>query len=73
MVVVLDEGFNLSFEITWQEVVLQQNAVLQGLLPTLDLALSLGMIRRTARVLHAFVLQPFRQFAQDVAGTVVAE
>ena len=73
MVVVLDEGFNLSFEITWQEVVLQQNAVLQGLMPTFDLALSLGMIRRTARVLHAFVLQPFRQFAQDVAGTVVAE
>ena len=65
MVVVLDEGFNLSFEITWHEVVLQQNAVLQGLLPTLDLALSLGMIRRTARVLHAFVLQPFRQFASS--------
>ena len=73
MVVVVDEGFNLSFEITWQEVVFQQNAVLQGLMPTFDLALGLGMIRRTARVLHAFVLQPFRQFARDVAGTVVAE
>ena len=62
MVVVLDEGFNLSFEITWQEVVLQQNAVLQGLVPTFELALGLGMIQRTARVLHAFVLQPFSQF-----------
>ena len=73
MVVVVDEGFNLSFEITWQEVVFQQNAVLQGLMPTFDLALGLGMIRRTARVLHAFVLQPFSQVPRDVAGTVVAE
>ena len=73
MVVVIDEGFDLSFEITRQEVVFQQDAVLQGLMPTFDLALGLGMIRRTARVLHAFVLQPFSQVPRDVAGTVVAE
>ena len=28
VVVVIDEGFNLSFEVTWQEVVIEQNAVL---------------------------------------------
>ena len=41
MVVVIDEGFDLGFEITGQEVVFQQDAVLQGLMPTLDLALGL--------------------------------
>jgi hypothetical protein len=63
MVVVIDEGFDLGFKITWQEVVFQQDAVLQGLMPPLDLALGLWVIRRTTRVLHALVLQPFRQVA----------
>jgi transposase len=53
MVVVIDEGFDLGFKITLQEVVFQQDAVLQGLMPPLDLALGLWVIRRTTRVLHA--------------------
>ena len=73
VVVVIDEGFDLGFEITGQEVVFQQNEVLEGLMPALDLTLGLGMIGRSARVLHAFALQPFSQFARDVAGSVVAE
>ena len=73
MILVIDEGFDLGFEITRQEVVLQQDAVLQGLMPPLDLALRLGMVWRAARVLHAFVLQPFSKIARDIAGTVVAE
>ena len=51
----------------------QQDAVLQGLMPAFDLALGLGVVWRTARVLHAFVLQPFSQFARDVAGAIVAQ
>ena len=35
--------------------------------------LGLRMIRRTARVLHAFVLQPFGQIPRDVTGSAVAE
>jgi len=38
VVVVVDEGFDLRFKIAGQEVVFQQNAVLQGLMPSLDLA-----------------------------------
>ena len=41
MVVVLGEGLDLLFEIARQEVVLQQHAVLQGLVPALDLILRL--------------------------------
>lgn len=32
MTVVIDEGFDLSFEITWQEVVNQQDEVLEGVM-----------------------------------------
>lgn len=60
----IDESLNLSLEITWQEVVFQQDAVLQSLVPSFDLALSLRMIRRTARVLHAFALQPFSRLPE---------
>lgn len=42
-----------------QEVVLQQNAVLQCLVPSLNLALCLRMIRRAAIVRHPFVFQIF--------------
>ena len=35
VIVVLDEGFDFAFEITWQEVVFEQNAILEGPIPTL--------------------------------------
>jgi hypothetical protein len=41
VIVVLDEGLDLGFEVAGQEVILQQDAVLQGLMPALDLALGL--------------------------------
>ena len=43
MVVVLHERRDLGLEIAGQEVVFQQDAVLHGLVPALDLALRLGM------------------------------
>ena len=39
-----DEGADLPFEISGQVVVVEQDAVLQGLVPALDLSLGLGMI-----------------------------
>ena len=44
VVVVLDEGADAGLEVARQIVVLQQDMVLQGLMPTLDLALGLGMV-----------------------------
>ena len=40
VVVVLDEGVDLGFEIARQEVVFEQDAVLEGLMPPLDFALA---------------------------------
>ena len=47
VIVVMDEGCDLSFEVTWQEVVFQQDAVLEGLVPAFDLALCLRVVGRT--------------------------
>ena len=51
MIVMIDEGFDLSLEIAGQEVVFQQDAVLQGLMPTLDFALGLRVICWTCHAL----------------------
>src|SRR5215213_6808411 len=56
MIVVLDEGRDLAFEIAGQVVVFQQDAVLQRLMPAFDLALCPRMVGRTADVLHAFAV-----------------
>ena len=42
VIVVLDEGLDLVFQITGQIIVFKQYPVLQGLVPTLDLALGCG-------------------------------
>ena len=48
MIVMGDEGIDLGFEVAGQIVVFQQDPVLEGLVPTLDLALGLGMVRQMA-------------------------
>ena len=58
MIVALDEGSDLGLEIAREEVVLQQDAVLQRLVPALDLALGLRMARRTAGVIDIPILKP---------------
>ena len=73
VVVVVYEGCDLSFKITGQEVIFQKNAVLQGLMPALDLALSLGMIGRASNMGHILGIEPIRELARDVAGPVVRQ
>ena len=46
VIVMSDEAADVGFEITRQIVVVEQDAVLEGLVPALDLALCLGMQRR---------------------------
>lgn len=73
VIIVLDEGADLPLEIARQVVVVDQSAILQGLMPAFDLALDLGMIRRTAHGLHAFALEPLGQVVCHVTRSVVAE
>ena len=64
----MDEGDELGFEITGQIRVIQQGAVLEGLVLVLDLALglSLGMVRCASDMLDALIIEPFGQVAGDV-------
>src|SRR4051795_9655144 len=63
MVVVLDEGRDLALEGAGQIVVLEQDAVLQGLVPSLDLALGLRMAGRAANMVDSLVVEPFGELA----------
>ena len=58
VIILLDELLNLSLQRARQVVILQQDAVLHGLVPAFDLALRLGMRGRTANVLDAVLRQP---------------
>ena len=73
MVVMIDEGIDLVFEVTRQVIVLQQDAIFQRLVPALDLALGLRVMRGAADMGHAALLEPIRQIAGDVGRTIVAE
>ena len=73
MVVVFDEGVDLLSEIAGQVVILQQDAVLEGLVPALDLALGLGVIRGATDVIHLPIFQPICQLTRDVTRPVVTK
>ena len=73
VIVVLDEGGDLPFEIARQVIVVEQNAVLQGLVPALDLSLGLRVIRSAADMLHSLVFEPLCQIVSDVTRSIVAQ
>lgn len=59
MIVMLDEGGDLRLEVFREVIVLEQDAVLQRLVPALDLALCLGMSRSAVNLLDGSLFQPF--------------
>ena len=71
MIVKADGPADLSLWITGQKVVFQQDAVLQSLMPSLDLALGLGMVWITMNMIHFVVIEPFCQFGGDITGAIV--
>ena len=71
LVVVLDEGVDLRFELARKVVVLEQDAVLERLMPALDLALGLRMTRRSPDVLDFLFLEPLSEIGRDVAGAII--
>lgn len=66
VIVMLDERAYLPFKIAGQVGVVEQDAVLQGLMSALDLPLCLRMRRRTPHMLHGLLLAPFGQITRDV-------
>ena len=66
VVVMLDEGIDLPFEISGQIIVVEQDAVLESLVPPFDFPLGLRVIRSAAHMLNALVLQPCGQIVRHV-------
>ena len=54
MVVVIDKGVDLVGEVTGQEIVFQEDAVFERLVPALDLALGLWMVWSAPHVIHLY-------------------
>ena len=67
VIVVGDEGVDLGLEMARLVVVLEQDAVLQRLVPALDLALGHGVIGSAANVMHVLAIEPFGEVGRDVA------
>lgn len=73
VVVVVDEGGDGGLKFPPEEVVFQQDAAFQCLVPTLDLALGLRIHRRATDALHAFVFVIFRQIPRDVGRAIITQ
>ena len=73
VVVMLDEGPDLVFEIAGQVIVLEENPVLEGLMLPLDFTLRLRVVRGSSNVIHAVILEPGCEVTEDVGRAVVAE
>ena len=58
VIIVADEIVNLRFKIARRVVVLQQDAVLERLVPALDLALGHRVMRRASKLIHAALREP---------------
>jgi len=71
VIVVADKPADLALQIAGEKVIFQQDPVLQGLMPSFDLALGLGMVGSAANVVHSPVIQPFCQLGGDVTGAIV--
>ena len=71
MIIVGDEPLDAGVGITRQEVVLHQDAVLEGLMPAFGLALRLRVLGRTSDMIHAVIIEPFSEFTRDITGAVV--
>ena len=73
MVVVIDECVDPGLEVAGQIIVLKQDAVLERLMPALDLALRLRVARRAAQVIHIAFVQPFGEAGRDIGRAIVRQ
>jgi hypothetical protein len=72
-VIEIDELREPRFELSRQIVILQQNAILQRAMVTLDLALRHRMIGLTTRVTHAVLLEPGAELGREIGWSVIAQ
>ncbi len=65
MLLMLDEGRNLGFEVLLEEVVFQEDAIFECLVPVFDFPLRLRMPGSTMGLLDLAFLQSFTKVGSD--------
>ncbi len=70
VIIVVDEGCNLGFEVVGQVVIFKQNAVFQSLMPAFDFPPGVRMVWRAAYVDDLSLVEPLCKIAGDVRGPV---
>lgn len=73
VIVMLDEGADLAFEVAGQVIAFEQDAIFQGLMPAFNFALSLWVARCTLDMFDISPSQPFGKVACDVTRPVIGE
>jgi hypothetical protein len=73
LLVMFDEGGDLQFEVLREEVVLEQDAVLERLVPAFDLALRLRMAGSAVNLFDGTLFQPGTEVFGDVARAIVGK
>jgi hypothetical protein len=73
MVVVLDKGRDLGLEVFLEEVVFDEDAVLQRLVPAFDLTLRLRMAGSAVDLVDLVFLRSFTEIGSDVTRAVVGQ
>ena len=71
MIVMFDEGRDLGFEVLLEEVVFEQDAVLERLMPAFDLALRLRVAGSAMDLVDLVFLQPFAEIGSNLTRAVV--
>ena len=66
VLVTVDEGVDLPFQVAGQEVVFEEHAVFHGVMSAFDFALGLRMVWRTVHVFHTFGFEVFGQICLNV-------
>jgi hypothetical protein len=70
MIVMLDESRDLGFKVFLEEVVFEQDAVLERLVPAFDFPLRLRVTRSTMELADLVFLQPFTKVGSDITRTI---
>ena len=70
VIVMFDECRDLRFEVVGEEVVFEQDAVLERLVPALDLSLRLRMAGSAVDLFDGTLFEPFAKVRGDVTGAV---
>ena len=71
VIIIGDEGLDLIFKIARKKVIFEEDTVLQGLMPALNLSLCLWVAGCAMDVFDLLFIQPFCEIAGNIAGAII--